>query len=181
MLEKIIHIPFNRTSFLTSQKNIWIFHSRKSIKRYITYTILAAVIFATDFIPDKKNDFPISMMLGGGLLFYMLLAWVGFIERRIKFFKKVKVHANRFDKVGMDCSYIFSDEGITYKDKEKLLQLSWSLFNPFLTFKDSMILTLKDQGSIMFTLSKQEIGDKNYQEIQTLLKEKIPNQNNLTH
>jgi hypothetical protein len=81
----------------------------------------------------------------------------------------------------MDCSYIFSDEGITYKDKEKLLQLSWSLFNPFLTFKDSIILTLKDQGSIMFTLSKQEIGDKNYQEIQTLLKEKIPNQNNLTH
>src|SRR5882757_3176049 len=105
MQEKIIHIPFNRTSFLTSQKIIWTFYSRKTIKRYIAYTILAVVILATDLMPDKKNDFPISIILGGGFLFYILLSWIGLMERRIKFFKKVKIHADRFDKIVMDCSY----------------------------------------------------------------------------
>jgi hypothetical protein len=73
----------------------------------------------------------------------------------------------------MPCTFTFADNEIEYRDKEKLYKLNWSLFNPYLIFKEHIILISKDTKTIMFTIGKNEVGDGNYSEICDILKEKI--------
>jgi hypothetical protein len=168
MQEKIIQLPFNRTRFIASQKNSWRFSTNRIYKSYIIYTVLAILFFAVNLKTDSFGQ-----IIGIGFSFYMLLAWIGLIERRFKFFKNTKIHADRFEKDVMDCTYIFNDSGIEYKDKEKMFRLSWHLFKPFESFKDHIYIKLKGQNMVMFNLSRQELGDDGYSELYVILEEKI--------
>ena len=168
MQEKIFSLPFNRKQFITSQKNIWKFTSGKALKSYIIYTALGLVLLAINLKSDS-----LGQLIAAGFLFYMLLAWIGLIERWIKFFKLVKISADRFEKENMTYIYTFSDNGIRYEDQEKLYQLSWHLFKPFEAYKDNIYIKLRHQAGVTFILSKQELGDDQYHEVYTILEEKI--------
>jgi hypothetical protein len=168
MQEQIFHIPFNRSQFIKSQKDSWRFSTRQLFKSYLTYSILAILFFAINFKIDSFGQ-----VIAVGFLFYMTLAWVGFIERRIKFFKLIKAYANRYESMTMNCMYIFNDEGIEYRDSEKLYQLKWHLFKPFEAYKQTIYLKLKDQSAVIFSLNQQELGETGYNELYKILEEKI--------
>lgn len=168
MQEKVYHIPFNRTRFIASQKKAWKFSARNTYKSYIIYTIIALVFLIVNLKTDSLGE-----MIGAGFLCYMLFAWMGLVERRFKFFKTTKNYADRFEKEAMDCTYVFNDNGIEYKDKEKMFQFSWHLFKPFEAYKGTIYIKLKDQPMAMFNLSRQELGDEEYDELYAILEEKI--------
>jgi hypothetical protein len=120
-----------------------------------------------------RDQSPFAIGITSGYLFYVLLRWSGFYERRFKFLNKSKNCAKRFEQEAMVCTFVFSENEIEYQDKEKLYKLSWSLFNPYVIFKDSIFLTVRDSGAVMFTISRSEVNEETYSEIGDLLKEKI--------
>lgn len=173
MEQKVIHIKFNRVLFASAQKSLWKFAMRKSFKQYIYMSVVAAILTLIEFAPDNKNQFSVSKTIASGFIFYITLVWIGVIERWIKLHKRIKTISDRFEKEGMDCTYIFNDDGIFYEDKEKSMKLSWQLFKPFEAYKDNIYIKQKETGSVVFHLSRQELGDNDYDEVYALLEKKI--------
>ena len=129
MQEKIITIPFDQDRFLKAQKNIWVFSNKKFVKMHVLFGVWAVVLFIINLIIRDQSPFAIGIT--SGYLFYVLLRWSGFYERRFKFLNKSKNCAKRFEQEAMVCTFVFSENEIEYQDKEKLYKLSWSLFNPY--------------------------------------------------
>ncbi|GAA3972700.1 hypothetical protein GCM10022210_23260 [Mucilaginibacter dorajii] len=173
MQEKTIHIPFNRTYFLNKQRVHWSLSNAKIMKRYFILTLVIMIVAAAVFSGDTSNRFPLDKIIEGGSVFYLFLWWLTFIERWVRFSRKTKARAERLEKEMMDCTFTFNDEGIDYRDKEKRLQLSWSLFNSAIIFKDTLFILVKESAGVMFFFSRQELGDKEFNEVFELLQSRI--------
>jgi hypothetical protein len=173
MQEKTIHIPFNRTLFMASQRNLWELSAKKHYLSFTIYTVVALFCLLTGIKLETKGEFPICQILGGGLLFYMCMRWAGLFERRAMYLKIANKAGDRFEKETMDCTYIFNDDGVEYQDKEKLFRLKWHLFKPLSIVKDTILLTLREPVATMFTISRQELGDAGFNELVEVLKEKM--------
>jgi hypothetical protein len=171
MQPKIIKIPFNYDNFIECQKTVWSFSLKKVIKNYLIYTILPLVVLIVDFASDKVDN--VGIIIGSGLLVYVILKWIDLFERRKKFFKRAKNYSARLEQDAKDCTFSFNESAIEYQDKEKSYRLNWSLFNPYLTYKNTILLTEIDTKGIIFSISKSEVGDENYQELCTILADKI--------
>jgi hypothetical protein len=167
MEEKTISIPFNHEDFIRNQKVKWSFQFKKALNNYITYTIIPIPIFIMGFL---LQEFYINLV-GFLFLFYIALKWIELFQKRKKYFKNIRNLAKRYEQESMDCTFTISQNGIQYLDKEKLYKMNWSLFNPYLIFKDTIILTAKDSETIMFTISRNDVGIENYQEICAILED----------
>jgi hypothetical protein len=51
--------------------------------------------------------------------------------------------------------------------------LSWHLFKPFEVYKDNIYIKQRHQAGVTFILSRQELGDDQYNEVYSILEEKI--------
>lgn len=172
MQEKIIQIPFNRAHFTASQKSMWTLLYKKRIRQLIIYTLLCFYCLHVGFDFDKNDPASFVKPLSLGYALYIFLAWLGILEKRIKFLKALKNSGDRYEKRTVDSTFTFNDNGIEYKDNEKSFQLSWHLVKPVIIFKDNMLISFKDPGVLMFVLSRAELGDSTYQELLFILKEK---------
>lgn len=114
-----------------------------------------------------------GIIAGFGLLIYVLLKWSELYNNRKKFFDQTYLFGVRYKQDSMDCKYILSEEFIIYEDKEKLYRLNWSIFNPYIIFKDTILLSAKDIEGVMFSISRKELGDEDYQEVSNILNDKI--------
>jgi hypothetical protein len=172
MQEKTITILFDHDRFLKAQKNIWAFSNKKFVKLYVLFGAWAVILFIINFLNTREES---SFVTGitSGYLFYVVLRWAGFYERRFKFLNKSKNCAKRFEQEAMVCTFTFSENQIEYQDKEKLYKLSWLLFKPYVIFKDSIFFMARDSGAVMFSISRSEVDDENYSEICDILKDKI--------
>ncbi|WP_179412359.1 hypothetical protein HDF19_03775 [Mucilaginibacter sp. E4BP6] len=173
MQEITIQIPFDYQDFIKSQKLVWGFMSKGFIKNNTIYVIVAILCLIVALEPINRERFPLFISFAGGYLFYMLSSWMGFYERRTKFFKRVKNLANNSAVNASGCSFIFSDYGIEYSDAEKLYKHSWSLFGRFVIIDATILIILKETSTVLFTLSKKELGDSDYTAVCEVLKEKL--------
>ena len=172
MQPKTIKIDFNKEHFFDSQKIIWAFSNRKNLRIYKIFTIWAIILLGIHFL-NKNNNSSVEAGILYGYSFYIVMNWLGLLERRIRFLKKRKLCATRFEKESMECTYILDKDELQYQDKEKMFKLNWSLFNPYIIFKETILLIAKDNGGITFTLSRKELGETDYQEVCNILNEKI--------
>lgn len=90
MFPKTIRIAYNKDYFLDSQKIIWAFSNKKRGKTLTLFTAWAVLLAGIDQIFSKDIKGPISFGIIYGYLFYMLLGWLGLLQRRIRFLRKVK-------------------------------------------------------------------------------------------
>ena len=169
MQEIIIQIPFDRQDFIRTQKLVWKFMSKKVIKTNMTYTIMVIVVALLLLTPERLNRYPVTSAFIIGIAIYFLFSWVGFYERRVKFFKRMNSLASN----ASGCNFIFSDSGIEYSDAEKLYKHSWPLFSRFVIIDDTILIILKESSAVLFTLSKKELGESNYTTVVEILKEKL--------
>jgi hypothetical protein len=172
MQEITIQIPFDRQDFIRTQKLVWEFMNKKYIKSNTIYTMLSIISAFVLLRPETEIRFPFYTAIISGCLFYFLYSWVGFYERRVRFFKRVKNLANN-SATNSGCSFIFSDYSIEYSDAEKLYKHCWPLFSRFIIIDDTILIILKESSAVLFTLSKKELGEGNYAAVCELLKEKL--------
>jgi len=173
MQEITIHIPFDRQELIRTQNLVWKFMNRKFVKSNAIYTVIVISLALVVLRPKTLNQDPVSTAFVSGSLFYFLYSWVGFYERRVRFFKRVKNLAGNDVLNARGCSFIFSDYGIEYSDAEKLYKHSWPLFGRFVVIDDTILILLKESSIVLYTLSKKELGESNYMALMGVLKEKL--------
>ncbi len=172
MQPKTIKIAFNKDYFFDCQKITWTFSNKKTVRFYTILTIWTIVLLGINFL-NKNNKNSIEVGILYGCSFYILLSWFSLLERRINFLKRRKTSANRFEKESLECTFILDDDGLEYQDKEKMYKLNWSLFSPYIIFKETIFLIAKDTGGIVFTLSRKELGETDYHDVCNILNDKI--------
>jgi hypothetical protein len=171
MQEKVIEFVFDYNDFMESRKTLWAYSFKKQTKSYIAYTALPIVILTIRFIGD--NGDPFSLIVGFGLLAYIIVKWLELNSNRQKFLKQSRQYAERFQNSASNITYILSENTIEYKDNEKSYKLNWHLFNSYVFFRDSILLTVKDSKTPNFILTRRIIGDKNFVEVCEFLNEKL--------
>jgi len=173
MQPKTVIIPFNYGNFIKTQEIIWAYANRRFVKIYSFFALLALILLVVNLIEDQRAQTAVSLGIVYGYAFYILMGWAGFYERKVKFMKKRKDCAKRFQDQSLECTFTFSEDALEYKDNEKLFRLSWSLFTPCAVFKDTLLLIAKDSGGVMLTISRDEVGADDYNEISALFDSKI--------
>lgn len=172
MEDKIINIPFNRTNFEDSQRLVWEIASKKTKSTYIGVAVISASMVCLGFeLPHEAM--PAVTITGGIILALTLIFWSGFAEKKAKHYKLIHQQANQFEDEQMACTYLFSDFGIEYTDKEKAYKLSWRLFRSFCVYKQYLIIFLRDNGLAIFTIAKHELGDDDFNDVYEILKNRI--------
>jgi hypothetical protein len=174
MQEIRLQVPFDHQDFIRTQKLVWKFMNKKFIKTNLTYTIVSIFLTLLFLLtPGELSHYPVYTTIVCGSLFYFLYSWVGFYERRVRFFSRVKNIAGNDAINAIGCIFIFSDYGIEYSDAEKLYKHSWPLFSRFVIIDDTILILLKESSAVLFTLSKKELGDSNYTAVCEVLTEKL--------
>ncbi|HVS94545.1 MAG TPA: hypothetical protein VHE59_21050 [Mucilaginibacter sp.] len=177
MLPKTITIPFDRNNFLSSQKMIWLLSFSKIIRYYFLFTIVAIVLYATDVIIDNDQSV-VGLSIIGGYFFYIVFLWAGLLEKFFKFMNRRKRIAKRFADESFISTYIFSEENLQYQDNEKLYQLNWSCFRPYVMKEDNILISSKDVDAVLFSFSRKELSDEDFQQIQSILDTRIGQKHN---
>lgn len=172
MQEKVIEMSFNYDNFMESQKDLWSHSFSLSRKSYYTYTILPFGILIITFALGNKDFYGPSIIVAIFLLIYMLRKWLLFFKHKKAFFRRNQQYADNFKEIGR-CTYIFSDNKIEYIDQEKQFKWNWSLFNPFLIIKDTILLTYKTNNELICMINKKDIDAKDYLELCEILKDKV--------
>lgn len=178
MREKVIQIPFSYNLLVAKQKVLWIYSFKKVASRYYIYSSISIVTLIIGWFTDRTGGIPFFTLLGVGLFIYVIVKWYNVYQNRKAYFRELKTYPYKHEKESLDLTFIFSDDVLQYQDKNRLFKLNWVIFNPVEIFKDIIILTVKETETI-FTFSKQELGNENYQEIEAILKEKTTGQNNI--
>jgi hypothetical protein len=166
MKETIVKTTFDYQDFIACQKLIWRYAAKKFIGAYVFYTAFSILCLVVGL---QFND-TISAGVAGGFLFYVMLSWVAFFNKKTLFFKRLKRY-KAFE--GGNCTYSFLDEAFEYQDPEKLLRLNWSAFRAFVEYKGHIMVFLKDGASPNFAFSKKEMGDEDYGQIIVFLEGKM--------
>jgi hypothetical protein len=86
MQEKVIETTFNYDDYMESRKILWAYSFKKLAKSYVAYTMLPVVILSVRFIVD--NGDPFSLIVGFGLLAYIIIKWLELNSSRQKFLKQ---------------------------------------------------------------------------------------------
>ncbi|MFC0517602.1 hypothetical protein ACFFGT_25540 [Mucilaginibacter angelicae] len=172
MSEKIITIPFNYDHFLQSRRIYQDYYAKKFYGRNVWFTIFGIVCFLMVWALNDHKEIT-GLALTGAYLIYILLVWMGFFERRFKFSRRSKAQAKLLKATeNVVAIYTFTPDRLTYNDHEKAYSFNWQLFKPFEVYKNHILLSLKENDSLLFILGRQELGDDDYFAVQEILKEK---------
>lgn len=172
MQPKTIVIPFDRHNFLGNQKAIWSLTYSKFIYYYQVFTIVATILFVFDIIIQGDRSF-FGVLVVGGYLFYCLMKWAEYLEKRFKFMKQCKIIAKRYEAELFTSSYTFSEDLVEYRDVEKYYQFKWSVFQPYTIYKDVIFLSQKNVERVVIGFGKKQLSEEDFNEVRTILDNKI--------
>jgi len=68
---------------------------------------------------------------------------------KVKYSRKLKITAEKYDEAKMDCTYELSEDSVKYWDKEKHFDLKWSVFTHYSIYKNYLIISFNNS---MFNL-----------------------------
>ncbi len=169
-----IESPFEKQSFIRSQRMRWEIQWRKNRRQLITYSIVSVLILTIGILTGTEEE-PTNPFWYLGIGF--LLSTVFFIYLRIvsklRYRHKVNVIAGKFESVKMDSSYEFTNESIKYEDKEKKLEFNWSVFTSYSIYKGYLVLVLNNSLIESYLFEKQELQSDEYEKILELVKSKL--------
>jgi len=173
MTEKVFELPFDRENFITGHKTPWIIAYKKRFKHFPIFAGMSIIILILGILFRQEDENHISLCIGGMLVFYCIATWSLFAEKRAAAYKKIVLLADDFEKEKMDCTYVFSDHGIEYRDKEKQLKVQWGSIKRYDTFNGFLFIYAKGSISATFYLSEEEIGVEEFKLLHLLLNDKI--------
>ena len=173
MEEIVLDIPFDNDDFQESAKVIWSFSNQKRLKWNIICAVLSVILLIElIFFNDVYTNFPLVWFFTG-YPFYVGINWVGYFERRVRYFKKIKNYPIGKSNEALSCHIVLSDYGIQCQGSLILQKVSWSLLK-FSKVSDShLLLILKDDNRVFTCFSKKNLGDANFQKLQSVLAEKL--------
>ena len=168
-----IDIPFDKDNFIRTHLIMWEIHWRKNRKQLISILIMSLIVLFLGIIVRTEKE-PTNPFIASGVLILILALYLTIrrIFSKQNYTRKIKDLANKYDSIKMDCSYEFSEESIKYQDKEKKIELNWSVFTNYTIYKDCLVLFL-DNLAEFYVFEKKEIDAENYNKILEIVKSKL--------
>jgi hypothetical protein len=173
MQEKTIHIPFNRTHYINNQKVVWGLMYKSVSGSYYIYIAATVIVLSIGLAVDLKGGFPITTIIGTGMLISILLRLRHVYKVKQNFFNRANDIANEHETEFGDYYYTFTDESLTCRNNLSSVTLSWKLFEPVTYFENTLILKLKKSEDSPVLISAYETSHDDFQKIYGILKEKI--------
>ena|SRR5690554_3284421 len=171
-----IEIPYNRQEFIKTQR-IKSDFLLKNINLKIRIMLTAAVILMTAGWIIHTDGIPINVFLFVGVLLLLygilLLQSKWFSQRRHT--RHARLLAERYDNIGMDCVYEFTDESLRYWDAEKHFDLKWSLFKNYSIYDKYLLLFVEESlvDLLMFSETESAKEEADYHKIVAFVKTKL--------
>lgn len=171
-----IKFPFDKQEFIKTQR-IKSDFLLKNMNLRIRIMLTAAVILMTAgwIINNDGNPINLFLFVGGLLLLYgiLLLQSKWFSQRRHA--RHARLLAERYDNIGMDCVYEFTDESLRYWDAEKHFDLKWSLFKNYSIYDKYLLLFVEESlvDLLMFREAESAKEEDDYHKIVAFVKTKL--------
>ena len=166
---------FNEETFINKHKTIYKYYFSKVRVIYLIHTSPAVLIVIAGTRIDDDAPFPIATLIGVMYCLYVVYFWSAFFNNRRKYFTHIKRYADKYQRMDMSYSLSVSDTNIIYKDEEKSYTFIWGLFKPIVEYQGLLLLVSKETDQTLMSISKDEVGEAEYRQLFTTLKEKVGN------
>jgi hypothetical protein len=141
---------------------------------YYIYIAATIIVLAIGLTVDLKGGFPITTIVGTGMLISILLRFRHVYKVKRNFFNRANDIAHQHETELGDCIYTFTDEGLIYRDTVSTTTTNWEFFEPVTYYENTLILKLKKGEKVQTVISAYETSHDDFQEIHQILKEKCP-------
>jgi len=169
MQEYTISFTFSRENYRDVTQSLWKEYFRSVISSYTVYTLLPLVIFMVYCI---SNDNPLALPFAVGLTLFAIVKWVALLRYKRRFFNNAEDIADRLEQDEAEIAYTFAHDWLEYRDNEKKLGYSWKIFSDF-EAADNCIMIKFDGDHPTLVISRIDIGETGYDEIQAILEHKL--------
>jgi hypothetical protein len=174
MQDKVVTVPFNRQAYMNNQQVIWELMYKEVSPSYYIYIVVTAIVLTIGLILDLKGGLPLTTIVGIGMLISILLRFRHVRIVRRNFWDRAEIMADKYENELGYYTYNFTDQGITYRDNQSIVEEDWELFEPLvIRIPDTLLLYLKAKEPVHYIISKEEVGEANYYAITAILLEKL--------
>ena len=174
-----MEIKFTRARFdILSELNaarVELVHRRQTTKLIASIVIgilfLSGGILTMDYFGSFWN---FLSAIGISSLYTLYIYFYQRIKFRKEFLLDVRGKVNKFTQQKNIAEFLFTEEFLSYKDKELDYQATWSFFTHYLEYKDYLFF-VNDKATLMGTaIGKKELPVDLYQDLLILLDRKLP-------
>jgi len=169
-----IDSPFDKDDFIRISLIRWKILNRENRKQLINWSIISIIVLAIGIIGRTENE-PTNpfIFIGIFLFIFSLFLFYNMIFSKQRYNRKIKETAEEFNSIKMDCTYEFSDESVKYWDKEKKVELNWSVFTNYSIYKNYLILVISNSLISSYIFEKKETDIDEYNKILEIVKSKL--------
>ncbi|MDD4536749.1 MAG: hypothetical protein VB075_05275 [Petrimonas sp.] len=171
----IFDSPFNKETFIHSNKVFWDYtweKNKKQIKNFlISFIILLGLGLLTRANHGANNPFVIasifSLCIAGLIGLLRFFSW----RRHDRIMKEV---ADEYENVNSEFAFEIFEEAFRFSDFQKKLELKWSAFSHYTIYKGYIILVPKHSfsGAFLFDTNDESEAEK-YQQTLKIIKDKL--------
>lgn len=170
----ILNSEFNKQEFIEASLIRWEICWFKNKQGLFLCSIMSFTLLGLGFLLTDEEEIMNPFIFIGTFLFLITCFMVyNRISTKSKYVNDVKEVAEKFDLLKMDCSYEFSDEYIKYTDKEKVLELKWSVFTNYSLYKNHLVIILNNSLTNTFIFKKEHLTIDEYEKIFDFVKSKL--------
>ncbi len=171
----VFDTPFNRETFIRSNKVFWEYSWSKRKREIIFWTGIAVAFIALGIWDRETGGSAGRGHIDLGIVFILvpLVMIVNMLFSRKRFKDKVKETAASYEKENSEQVITLSEEGVEFKDFQTQFSLKWSCFKNFVLYKEHILLIPTNHivgGGLL--INKQDDPEK-YEQAIALLEEKL--------
>ena len=165
---------YNKDDFIRINKIKWKIHWLKNLKQIRDLSITTAVFMILSAL-TISNEEPVNIYVILTIGFGLLMIFLSSIRRsaKKKYHRNIIAISEKFETERMDCIYEFSEDLLKYSDKEKKLELKWSVLTNYSIYKDYIVLFVNNSIVDSFIFEKDPNHISDYEKILDLVKKKL--------
>ena len=169
-----IETPYNKENFIRLSNILLEIHWKKFRKQLNGIAIASITFLVLGFLVRTQSE-PFNPFLLFGIVFSIIsIFWfLTLLLSKSSLSRKIKITAQRYDEIKMDCTYEFSDDSVKYWDKEKHFDFKWTVFTDYSVYKNYLIIKLNTALTNPFIFEKTDSDFTDYNRILELVKTKI--------
>lgn len=171
----ILKTPFNKNILYHQHKLnfdvVWK-ENLKVNKRRIIFGIISVTVGSLIVFGEDNMGF-LFIGLGIHYLVNFYQFWAHYSKNKKRYFKEVQTEIEGFENNEQINVFEFTNDYLGYSDYKHEAKLKWFAFKGYRLIEDTLFIDLHAKNGISYIISKSEIHENQWDEILSIVKEKI--------
>ncbi|WP_298648839.1 hypothetical protein [uncultured Proteiniphilum sp.] len=171
----IFDSPFNKNTFVRSNKVFWDYSWWKRKKQLIHWSGLSITFLGLGIWTGIRSNEPGNPYIFVGVAFCCLtiLGGLEMVFSRRKQKKRIQETADEYEKANSEHIIKISEDGVELLDFQSHIVLKWSVFKYYTIYKEYIILIPKNYIAGGLLIDKNTHGLPKYNQALTILEDKL--------